>query len=41
MQACEYGSSDLQAPDVCYSWWILSALATIDRVHWIDVEKLA
>merc|ERR1719198_1750401 len=30
-----------KAPDVCYSWWILSALASIDRAHWIDGEKLA
>jgi hypothetical protein len=29
-----------EAPDVCYSWWILSALVTIDRAHWIDMEKL-
>ncbi|CAL5445356.1 unnamed protein product [Camellia sinensis] len=27
-------------PDVCYSWWILSSLIIIDRVHWIDKEKL-
>lgn len=26
---------------MCYSWWILSALVTIDRAHWIDLEKLA
>ncbi|KAI7990371.1 Geranylgeranyl transferase type-2 subunit beta 1 [Camellia lanceoleosa] len=26
--------------DVCYSWWILSSLIIIDRVHWIDKEKL-
>ena len=30
-----------EAPDVCYSWWILSALVTIDRAHWIDMQKLA
>ena len=29
-----------EAPDVCYSWWILSALVTLDRAHWIDMEKL-
>ena len=23
-------------PDVCYSWWILSALAIMRRLHWID-----
>eukprot|EP01137_Pigoraptor_chileana_P021043 Opistho-2@84249 len=27
-------------PDVCYSWWVLSALAIIDRLHWIDQSKL-
>ncbi|CAI9112907.1 OLC1v1013417C1 [Oldenlandia corymbosa var. corymbosa] len=27
-------------PDVCYSWWVLSSLIMIDRVHWIDKEKL-
>jgi geranylgeranyl transferase type-2 subunit beta len=26
--------------DVCYSWWVLSSLAMIDRLHWIDKEKL-
>ena len=26
--------------DVCYSWWVLSSLAMIDRLHWIDGEKL-
>jgi len=25
---------------VCYSWWVLSSLIMIDRVHWIDKEKL-
>ncbi|KAF9616851.1 hypothetical protein IFM89_032701 [Coptis chinensis] len=28
-------------PDVCYSWWVLSSLILIDRVHWIDKGKLA
>nr|GMC64203.1 geranylgeranyl transferase type-2 subunit beta 1-like [Ipomoea batatas] len=28
-------------PDVCYSWWVLSSLIMIDRVHWIDKQKLA
>lgn len=23
-------------PDVCYSWWVLSSLAMIGRLHWID-----
>ncbi|CAF9925969.1 MAG: hypothetical protein HETSPECPRED_006218 [Heterodermia speciosa] len=26
--------------DVCYSWWVGSSLAMIDRIHWIDGEKL-
>ena len=26
--------------DVCYSWWVLSSLAMIDRLHWIDKDKL-
>ena len=26
--------------DVCYSWWVLSSLAMIDRLHWIDGQKL-
>lgn len=26
--------------DVCYSWWVLSSMATIGRSHWIDAEKL-
>lgn len=27
--------------DVCYSWWVLSSMAIIDRQHWIDEKKLA
>ena len=27
--------------DVCYSWWVVSSLAMIERTHWIDVDKLA
>ncbi|MCO5614026.1 hypothetical protein L7F22_068306 [Adiantum nelumboides] len=27
-------------PDVCYSWWVLSSLVMIDRVHWINKDKL-
>lgn len=23
-------------PDVCYSWWILSAMAILKRLHWIN-----
>ena len=26
--------------DVCYSWWVGSSLAMIDRLHWLDQEKL-
>lgn len=26
--------------DVCYSWWVLSSLSMIQRLHWIDGEKL-
>ncbi|XP_055388875.1 uncharacterized protein LOC129617859 [Condylostylus longicornis] len=29
-----------KAPDVCYSWWILSALKVIGRDHWIDSKAL-
>ncbi|KAF5103069.1 hypothetical protein D0Z00_000047 [Geotrichum galactomycetum] len=27
-------------PDVCYSWWVLSALAIFKRLDWIDGDKL-
>lgn len=27
-------------PDVCYSWWVLSSLAIIGRLHWIDANAL-
>lgn len=27
--------------DVCYSWWVLTSMAMIDRIHWIDGKKLA
>lgn len=26
--------------DVCYSWWCLSAMAILERLHWIDHGKL-
>ncbi|KAL5501171.1 BET2 [Sanghuangporus vaninii] len=26
--------------DVCYSFWALSALSTLNKLHWIDAEKL-
>ena len=33
------GRPEKQA-DVCYSWWILSALSILGRVGWIDASKL-
>lgn len=33
------GRPEKQA-DVCYSWWILSALAILGRIDWIDTSKL-
>eukprot|EP01135_Chromosphaera_perkinsii_P000997 Nk52_evm11s156 gene=Nk52_evmTU11s156 len=27
-------------PDVCYSWWVLSCLKVIGRMHWIDKGAL-
>lgn len=27
--------------DSCYSWWVCSSLAMIDRLHWVDGSKLA
>ncbi|CAO1623684.1 unnamed protein product [Jaminaea pallidilutea] len=27
--------------DVCYSWWILTALSMIGKLHWIDAKKLS
>ncbi len=26
--------------DVCYSWWVLSALSILGRMSWIDRDKL-
>ena len=26
--------------DVCYSWWVMSSMAMLDKLHWIDGEKL-
>ena len=26
-------------PDVCYSWWVLSSLKIIGKLHWIDKVK--
>jgi geranylgeranyl transferase type-2 subunit beta len=33
------GRPEKQA-DVCYSWWILSALSILGRVQWINTKKL-
>ena len=30
-----------KAPDVCYSWWILSSLSILKKSHWIDKHALA
>ncbi|XP_043278864.1 geranylgeranyl transferase type-2 subunit beta isoform X2 [Venturia canescens] len=27
-------------PDVCYSWWVLSSLTILGRLHWINKERL-
>jgi len=29
-----------KAPDVCYSWWILSSLSVLGKAHWVDQEAL-
>ena len=34
------GRPEKQA-DVCYSWWILSALELLGRAHWVDARALA
>lgn len=34
------GRPEKQA-DVCYSWWILSALSILGRTDWINAERLA
>ena len=34
------GRPEKQA-DVCYSWWVLSALGAIGRIGWINEAKLA
>lgn len=26
--------------DVCYSWWVISSIAMLDKVHWIDGTAL-
>ena len=27
-------------PDVCYSWWVLSSLSILGKLHWVHKEKL-
>lgn len=27
-------------PDVCYSWWVLSSLTILGRLHWISENAL-
>ncbi|KZC07223.1 Geranylgeranyl transferase type-2 subunit beta, partial [Dufourea novaeangliae] len=27
-------------PDVCYSWWVLSSLTILGRLHWVNKEQL-
>ena len=27
--------------DVCYSWWVLSTLSVLGRLHWINAHKLS
>lgn len=27
--------------DVCYSWWVMSSLAMLEKLHWIDGDKLS
>ena len=27
--------------DVCYSWWVLSSLSMMNKVHWINSEALS
>jgi prenyltransferase beta subunit len=26
--------------DVCYSWWVMSSMAMLNKLHWIDGGKL-
>lgn len=28
-------------PDVCYTWWVLSSLTLLRRLHWIDAPAVA
>ncbi|KAL4719677.1 hypothetical protein ACJJTC_002998 [Scirpophaga incertulas] len=27
-------------PDLCYSWWVLSSLSMLNRIHWVDKKCL-
>jgi geranylgeranyl transferase type-2 subunit beta len=26
--------------DVCYTWWVLSSLSMLGRLHWVDRDRL-
>ena len=41
-QSCHSGLHAFlrHAQDVCYSWWCLSALSILGRLHWIDQAAL-
>lgn len=32
--------SSLMIFQVCYSFWVLSSLSILDKIPWIDAEKL-
>ncbi|XP_013199619.1 geranylgeranyl transferase type-2 subunit beta [Amyelois transitella] len=27
-------------PDLCYSWWVMSSLSMLNRIHWVDKKNL-
>ncbi|KAI8435597.1 hypothetical protein MSG28_003873 [Choristoneura fumiferana] len=27
-------------PDLCYSWWVMSSLTMLNRIHWVDKKSL-
>ncbi|XP_061713558.1 geranylgeranyl transferase type-2 subunit beta [Cydia pomonella] len=27
-------------PDLCYSWWVMSSLTMLNRIHWVDKKAL-
>lgn len=35
-----FNGRPMKLVDVCYSWWVGSSLAMINRLHWIDKKKL-